>query len=120
MMGFAPLNPSYELRDARRATMPHLRQLIRPTSGDWNSCPALLGKIFLFSGNEIRAYCLNISRRQEGRIAIVTNVVRDAVDAKVLTDEQHRRGRRSCVVLAPLGWCQVRDGVHSHGAGDGG
>jgi hypothetical protein len=32
-------------------------------------------------------------RAGKGRIAIVTNVVRNAVDVDVLTDEQRRRGR---------------------------
>jgi hypothetical protein len=56
-------------------------------TGVWFACPAFLA---------------------EGRIAIVTNVERDAVDAKMLTDERHRRGRRSRVVLTRQGRCQVR------------
>jgi hypothetical protein len=36
----------------------------------------------------------------EGRIEVVTNVRRDAVDAKALADEQRGRGRRSRVVLS--------------------
>ena len=34
---------------------------------------------------------------------------RDAMDAKMPTDERHRRGRQSCVVLAPRRRCQVGD-----------
>src|SRR5262249_45215256 len=44
-----------------------------------------------------------VPRRQKGRIAIVTNVARNAVDADALTDERRDRGRRSRVVLAPQG-----------------
>ena len=40
--------------------------------------------------------------RQEGRIAIVTNVERDAVDADVLTDERHlSRTAKPCGSGAP-------------------
>ena len=49
------------------------------------------------------------SVRLEGRIEIVTDVGRNAVDAKVPNDERQFRGRSSRVVLAPLGWCQVGD-----------
>jgi len=41
----------------------------------------------------------------EGRIAIVTNVGWNAVDASVSSDVRHGCGRRRRVVLAPLGWC---------------
>jgi hypothetical protein len=44
------------------------------------------------------------SHPNEGRIAIVTNVRWDAVDAKATTDERGCRGRRSRVVLAPRRW----------------
>jgi len=36
-----------------------------------------------------------------GALRVVTNVVRNAVDGKVLSDVQHVRGRRNRVVLAP-------------------
>jgi hypothetical protein len=49
-----------------------------------------------------------IPRRCEGRIAIVTDVVRNAVDADVAVDERHGGGRRSRVVLSPRRWRQVR------------
>jgi hypothetical protein len=44
---------------------------------------------------------------QRGRLAIVTDAGRDAVDADGATDESAARGRRSRVVLTPSRWCQV-------------
>jgi hypothetical protein len=38
---------------------------------------------------------------------VVTIVGRDAMDARVPSDEWHKRVRQKRVVLAPLGWCQV-------------
>jgi hypothetical protein len=43
----------------------------------------------------------------EGRIMIVANAGRDAMDVRALPDEQHSSGRQSRVVLAPRRWCQV-------------
>jgi hypothetical protein len=51
---------------------------------------------------------LALSRPTEGRLAIVMNAGRDAVDARALPDERHSSGRQSRVVLAPRRWCQVR------------
>ena len=45
----------------------------------------------------------------EGRIAIVTNVKRDAMDARVPLTSGIICGRRSRVVLAPRRRCQVGD-----------
>ncbi len=42
-----------------------------------------------------------VPRRHKGRIAIVTDVVRNAVDGSVPLDERHGCGRRRRVVLAP-------------------
>src|SRR6185437_13544644 len=53
---------------------------------------------------------LHISRRlvpMEGRIAIVTNAGRDAVDAGCALDEGADCGRRSRVVLTPRRWRQA-------------
>ena len=46
---------------------------------------------------------------QEGRLAIVTNVGWDAMDAGSATDERVVCGRRSRVVLAPRSRRQVRE-----------
>jgi hypothetical protein len=48
-----------------------------------------------------------LSRPTEGRIAIVTDAGRDAVDADSAFDEWRESGRRSRVVLTPRRWCQV-------------
>jgi len=36
---------------------------------------------------------------------VVTIAKRDAMDARVPSDERHKRVRQKRVVLAPLGWC---------------
>jgi hypothetical protein len=36
---------------------------------------------------------------------VVTIVRRDAMDARVSSDERHKRVQQKRVVLAPLGWC---------------
>jgi hypothetical protein len=43
----------------------------------------------------------------EGRLAIVTDAGRDAVDADGADNERHRGGRQSRVVLTPRRWRQV-------------
>jgi len=45
---------------------------------------------------------------REGRLAIVTDAGRDAVDAEVPLTNGAEGGRRSRVVLTPRRWCQVR------------
>jgi hypothetical protein len=53
---------------------------------------------------------LHVHRRlvpPEGRLAIVTNAGRDAVDGGGATDERTAGGRRSRVVLTPRRWRQV-------------
>ena len=45
------------------------------------------------------------SRLDEEGERVVTIVGRDAMDVRVSFDEGHKCGRRSRVVLAPLGWC---------------
>src|SRR5258707_9766514 len=54
---------------------------------------------------------------QRGRLAIVTDAGRDAVDADDATDESTGCGRRSRVVLTPRRWRQVGGG---NSADDGG
>jgi hypothetical protein len=61
---------SYELF-ARRANQPF-------------RCPALLAKIFPFSLGANHFISAAVSSHQEGRLAIVTNAGRDAMDADVL------------------------------------
>jgi hypothetical protein len=60
-----------------------------------------------------------VSRRHEGRIAIVTNVVRTAVDADVPVDERHGCGRRNRGPDA-LTLASSRRRCSAHRAGDGG
>jgi len=50
-------------------------------------------------------YRNDVPPRHEGRIAIVTNARRDAMDVMAPYDVRRRNGRPSRVVLAPLGWC---------------
>src|SRR5580700_1348495 len=57
------------------------------------------------------------ARPTEGRLAIVTDAGRDAVDADGASDEGARGGRRSRVVLTPRRWRQV-GGSDSVGGGD--
>jgi len=55
---------------------------------------------------------------QRGRIAIVTNVGRDAVDVFAPETNGAQNGRRSRVVLISRRWYQVGDNA-THCAGDG-
>ena len=48
-----------------------------------------------------------LSRPTEGRLAIVTDAGRDAVDAKALLTNGARCGRQKRVVLTSRCWCQV-------------
>src|SRR4051794_9384580 len=70
------------------------------------TCPALSAKISCFhSEAKHLPYCAVSSHR--GALAIVTDAGRDVMDADGAADEQHRRGRRSRVVLTPRRWRQV-------------
>jgi len=53
------------------------------------------------------------SRPTEGRLAIVTDAGRDAVDAAAQPDERRLCGRRSRVVLMPRRWHQVGDNARA-------
>jgi len=81
-------------------------------------CPVLRAKTFCFSSSSIRRFVAPSRPRHEGRIAIVTK--REAgCDGRVgARDERGLCGRRSRVVLAPLGWRQVGDDA-LHRADDG-
>jgi hypothetical protein len=73
------------------------------------ACPAPFAKIFSFAADPNQ---MHIHRRpvpSEGRIAIVTDAGRDAVDAVGALDETCCSGRRSRVVLTPRCWRQVGD-----------
>ena len=71
------------------------------------SSRANLKNISLYPFGQITATVTPIPPRKEGRIMIVTNVGRVAVDAAVPTDERHERVRRSRVVLTSRCWRQV-------------
>jgi hypothetical protein len=63
---------------------------------------------FLFRFTEISAYHNSVSRPVGGALRDRHECwVRDAMDANVLSDVQCVSGRRSRVVLTPLGWRQV-------------
>jgi hypothetical protein len=53
----------------------------RPTGKSVNCCPAPFAKIFPFSPNPNQIYIVSRPTPLEGRIAIVTDAGRDAVDA---------------------------------------
>ena len=85
-----------------------LHQVICPSGGRCKilSSPRAKNKLLPFFGNTW--FTVAIPPCQEGRIAIVTNVGWDAVDAGSATDERVVCGRRSRVVLAPRSRRQVR------------
>src|SRR5947209_846883 len=82
-----------------------------------SSSPALLAKIFLFSNCPNQIYNPRRLVPIEGRLAIVTNAGRDAVDADGAFDEQLQSGRRSRVVLMPRRWHQVGGGISADDSG---
>jgi hypothetical protein len=63
-------------------------------------------KYFAFTEIEIGLYAAP-SRALEGRVAIVTNVVRDAMDVQAAQDVRGRCGRRNRVVLISRRWDQA-------------
>jgi hypothetical protein len=66
-------------------------------------CPVLPRKIFLLRFFRIYDLLPHIPHRHKGRIAIVTNVERNAVDAGALTDERRiSRTVKSCGSGAPM------------------
>ena len=70
------------------------------------SSPAAKNILLPFFGN--MCFALDIPPCQEGRLAIVTNVGWDAVDATERETSARGCGRRSRVVLAPRSRRQVR------------
>jgi hypothetical protein len=89
---------------ARNDEIASLRATKQPDGQISKSCPAPREKIFRLTRRANQRYQLARLTRQEGRLAIVTNVRWDAVDARVTTDERDLSGRRSRVVLAPRCW----------------
>jgi hypothetical protein len=71
--------------------------------GHRTSCPAFRAKIFRLTRRANQRYQLARLTRQEGRLAIVTNVRWDAVDANAATDERSStRTAKSCGPGAPM------------------
>ena len=66
-----------------------------------------LKKYSVFQNTQISPISIPIPSHSEGRLAIVTDAGRDAVDAAQHADERAASGRRSRVVLTPRRWCQV-------------
>ena len=74
-------------------------------------------KYFAFPEGRNSGISVAIPSRQEGRIMIVTNVGRVAVDAGSADNERHESVRQRRVVLTPRCWRQVGG---SNSADDGG
>jgi hypothetical protein len=72
-------------------------------------------KYFAFPECQIRRISIAIPSRQEGRIMIVTDVGRGAVDAGSADNERRESVRRRRVVLTPRCWCQVLEKQASQG-----
>ena len=82
-------------------------------------CPVLRAKTFCFSSSSNRWFVAPSRPRQEGRIAIVTTREAGCGGRVGACDERGLCGRRSRVVLAPLGWRQVGgDALHRADDGD--
>jgi hypothetical protein len=62
-----------------------MTERVNPTGKSVKTCPALARKIFRLTRRANQRYQFARLTRQEGRLAIVTNVRWDAVDADVLT-----------------------------------
>jgi hypothetical protein len=92
------------------------RGKILPRNQFDSTCPVLSKKIFRFHPD---ANHFSDSRRSvpmQGRIAIVTDAGRNAVDAGCAFDERRlARGRQSRVVLTPRRWCQALEKQASWG-----
>jgi hypothetical protein len=97
-------------RQIRRKTSAAGCAVADPTtrrSADLGGRPALFAKIFpLPFLPKSPAYSLP-SRPTEGRLAIVTDAGRDAMDVRAHLTSAPSCGRQSRVVLTPRRWCQV-------------
>jgi hypothetical protein len=83
----------------------------------WVGCPAPVAKIFRFPFDPNQLHMFGRLVPLEGRLAIVTDAGRDAVDAACQQTNAIARGRQSRVVLTPQRWRQVGE---SNFTGDGG
>jgi hypothetical protein len=83
-MGRKAMTASFEARRRRLAPQDDAEPVARPPDGQITDtpCPAPSEKIFLFSFYPNHFPNRGIPSHFEGRIAIVTDVVRDAVDAR--------------------------------------
>jgi hypothetical protein len=83
----------------------------------WGVCPVSFAKIFRFPFDPNQLHMFGRLVPLEGRLAIVTDAGRDAVDAACEQTNDIARGRQSRVVLTPRRWRQVGE---SNFTGDGG
>ena len=84
--------------EPKTARPPGAREIEIRQSGQRDArCPVVARKIFRLTRRANQRYQLARLTRQEGRLAIVTNVRWDAVDARVATDEHDfLRTAKSC------------------------
>jgi hypothetical protein len=121
MMGFAEvLNPSCALaahrcRQANAVFCPGNCFQICPTGKSPNRCRAPSLKIFPFPSEANHLFICRRLVPLEGRLAIVTDAGRDAVDATCQKTNGIACGRRSRVVLTPRRWRQVLEKQASRG-----
>jgi hypothetical protein len=88
---------------------------ICPTGETANQCPAPSLKIFPFPSEANHLFICRRLVPLEGRLAIVTDAGRDAVDATCQKTNGIACGRRSRVVLTPRRWRQVLEKQASRG-----
>jgi len=94
----------------------------RDVTGDFPGCPRpdftrranqqnpvkpCLQKYSDFQNAQISRISFSVPFLPKGRLAIVTDAERDAVDVDGALDERRQSGRRSRVVLTPRGWRQA-------------
>src|SRR5579872_1043093 len=106
------------LKITRRVRWPDPLALAMAGSHQLRTCPPSLpmttgitlfgfSELSLDGGVEAALLSRIVPPRQEGRLAIVTNAGRDAVDVLAPLTNGARGGRRSRVVLTPRRWRQV-------------
>src|SRR3954464_10595158 len=78
-----------------------------PGANHWFACPAPFRKIFRFPCHANHHSSPARLVPPKGRIAIVTDAGRDAMDADGAADEQRQGGRGTRVVLTPRRWRQA-------------